>query len=71
MDYLIAENDAGNSYNPGLFSKFEWTMDNGDLYYCQSAYNAATAADAMNAAADATDIAAGCGGFGWTGLIAE
>ena len=68
---IVAQNDSGNSYNPDLFSKFEWTMDNDGLYYCQSAYNAATEEDAMNAAADATDLTTGCGGFGWSSLTAE
>jgi hypothetical protein len=71
LEYLIAQNDSGNGYNPDLFSKFEWTMDNEAWYYCQSAYNAATAEDAMDAAADATDLTAGCGGFAWSSLTAE
>ena len=71
-DWLIAQNDAANSWNPELWSKFEWTTDaNGGLFYCQSAYDAATEEDAMAAAADASDLATGCGGFGWSEFRAD
>jgi hypothetical protein len=68
-DAVVAQNDAGNSYNPGLWSRFTWTRDDaGALYYCQSAYDAATLADAAASTADASSLDAGCGGFGWTEL---
>ena len=72
VDWLVAQNDVGNAYNPELWSKFEWTTDNdGGLFYCQSAYDAASEEDAMAATADANDLAAGCGGFGWSELRVE
>ena len=70
-NFAIAQNDAANEYNPSLFSRFDWTTDSsGQLWFCQTAYDAATAADALaTAAADTTDPAtAGCGGFSWTML---
>ena len=69
-DFLVAQNDAGNAYFPGLFSRFDWTVSAGDLYYCQVAYNAADAATAeANMSADRSDPAnSGCSGFSWTRL---
>ena len=66
--WIIAQNDATNFYNPELWSKFEWTTDDdGEFYYCQSAYAEADEQAAIDASgADASDLATGCGGFGWT-----
>jgi len=70
--WLVAENDAANAFNPGLFSRFEWTIDGeGQLYYCQSVFDGASADEARDAErADAEDLDAGCGGFGWSTLTA-
>lgn len=66
---VIAENDAANEFNPGAFSRMDWTWDAADLYFCQTAYDAATEQAARDTpAADAADLATGCGGFGWSGL---
>lgn len=66
-NFLIAQNDAANEYSPELWSKFQWTTDeNGGLFYCQSMFDAASEEDAMGANADASDLASGCSGFGWT-----
>lgn len=75
-DFLIAQNDASNSFFPGLWSRFDWTTDGaGTMWYCQSAYAEAREADAAEVpAADPTDPAnGGCGGaypggFPWTRL---
>ena len=67
--WLVAQNDEDNEYNPELWSKFEWAWDDdGNLYYCQSTYAAATEEDAFAAArTDADDLdGVGCGGFPWT-----
>ena len=65
---LIAQNGADNTYNPDLWSRFDWTAgDAGSVYYCQTAYAAATEADALaTPGADNGDLAGGCGGFSWT-----
>ena len=69
-EFLVAQNDAGNQWNPDLWSRFDWTWDGQDLYYCQIAYDAVTEQDAAgNTGADRSDLAAGCGGFGWSRLI--
>lgn len=69
-DYAIAQNGADNEYNPELWSRFDWTSDGEDLYYCQFAYNAASQAEAEAATgANRSDINSGCNGFAWTGLI--
>ena len=70
-DFLIAQNDAANTYSPELWSRFDWTTDGaGTLYYCQSAYDAADEATALaTQAADPADPATtGCSSFAWTTL---
>ena len=48
------------------WSRFDIADSDGSLYYCQSAYDAETEDDALAASADASDIGAGCNGFGWS-----
>ncbi|MDC0720916.1 hypothetical protein [Nannocystis bainbridge] len=68
-DRLVAQNDADNAFNPDLFSRFDWHVDGDDVYYCQSAFDAADEAAAEAAtAADPTDLMTGCSGFPWTSL---
>lgn len=68
--WVVAQNDAANEYNPSLWSRMDWTWSGADLYFCQSAFDAADEAAALAATpADASDLAAGCGGFGWSQLI--
>ena len=40
---IIALNDSRNQYNPGKYSRFEWTTFGNRLWYCQSVYDAPTA----------------------------
>lgn len=67
---IIAQNDAANQYNADLWSRFDWTEQEGLVYFCQTAYAAATKAEAeATEAADPTDPATtGCGGFSWSSL---
>jgi hypothetical protein len=70
-NYVIAENDAGNSYYGSRFSRFDWHVDgDGDLWFCQTTYNAPTESDALaTPRADDSDPAnLGCGGFSWAKL---
>ncbi len=72
--YIIAQNDANNSYNPSLWSRFDWTMDaDNNLYLCQTAFDAASEEDALNTpAADSSDpVNGGCGDFSWSALTAQ
>ena len=69
-DYIIAQNDDDEtySYNPSLWSRFDYVIDGNDIYYCQIAYDAASknAAEAVTTA-DRTDLTtAGCNGFPWS-----
>ena len=64
--WVVAQNDSTNAYNPDLWSKFEWHQEDGALYYCQSAYDAADAQTAQDTMADRSDLVSGCGGFGWS-----
>jgi hypothetical protein len=67
--WVVAQNDAANEWNPSLYSRFDWTVADGTTYFCQTAYDAATEADALAATpADASDLMGGCGGFSWTAL---
>lgn len=69
-DYLFAQNDERNAYNPGKWSRFDWVWHNGALYYCQSAYDKASQkeAEAVEAADPTNPEQGGCGGFPWTKL---
>jgi hypothetical protein len=69
---IIAQNDGRNQYNPSKFSRFEWTNFGNRLWYCQSVYDAPTAAaaDAAPPADASNPVAGGCGGqFPWSTLI--
>ena len=73
--YLIAENGEDDTYNAGLYSRIDWTWDADDiLYYCQVAFDAASAedAEATEPPNDNSPNLGGCGGssFPWTALTA-
>lgn len=72
-DFLVAQNGADNAFNPDLFSQFDWTTFETELYFCQSTFDAATEAEAAAAAvADNTDPTMdGCGGFAWSRLTPQ
>ena len=72
--FAIAQNDAQNSFSPGLWSRFDWTTDSASaVWYCQTTYDAPSAEAAQQTPpANAQDLATGCGsGFPWTQLIPE
>jgi hypothetical protein len=66
--WLVARNDDGNDFNPGLWSRFDWAWAADDLWYCQSVFDGETVDDALAGGADAEDLMMGCGGFAWTML---
>lgn len=64
---IVARNAATNAFFPGDWSRFDWTEQGGDVYYCQTAYAAASEWEARSTPpADAGDLASGCAGFSWT-----
>lgn len=69
-NWLVAQNDSKNQYNPGLWSRMDWTVFQDTLYYCQTAYDKASLEAAeQTPPADASDpTTGGCGGFPWTAL---
>ncbi len=73
--YVIAQNAADNDYNPELWSRFDFVEKDGVLYFCQSAFDAESEQDALDAEpADGSDPAnGGCGGpdFAWSELTPE
>ena len=71
LGYAIAQNGSENAWSPNLWSRFDWGWQDGELLYCQTAYDAATEADALaTPAADLTNPAGGCNGFSWSVLRA-
>ena len=63
----MAQNSDDDQFSPGLWSKYDWTWDSEELYYCQSTYAADSEAGALAAeSANASDLATGCGGFPWS-----
>ncbi len=68
--YAIAQNDMSNEWAPELWSRFDWTVSGGDAWYCQTAWGAQTADDALATAAadDADPATTGCGGGPWSRL---
>ena len=71
--FLIAENDAMNEYNPSLFSRFDWVTVDDQLWYCQTTFTAESVEDAeATPAADATDPSmSGCGMYAWSALTGQ
>lgn len=69
-DWAVAQNDATNEYSPSLYSRFEWVEAGGVLYFCQSPFDAATEAAAIDSARPGRGDPAnsGCGMFGWSAL---
>ena len=71
-DFLVAQGAAGNPFNPGKWSRFDWTESAGALYFCQIVFDAETQeAATANTGADRSDLEAGCNGFGWSRLTAQ
>lgn len=69
-NYAIAQNDSGNLYDPELWSRFDWIENSDGLWYCQTAYNAASEEEALDtpAAEPSEPNNSGCGSFAWTNL---
>ena len=34
--WAVAQNSDDDQYSPGLWSKYDWTWESEELYYCQS-----------------------------------
>lgn len=68
-DFVIAQNDAVKSFNPGKWSRMDWAWSGDDLYFCQIAYDKNSAAEAeATTDTDPEDISTGCNGNPWTKL---
>ena len=68
--YVVAQNDPANTYYPGDWSRFDWYWDgNNGLHYCQTCYDCADEAAAMNTTpADPGSLTGTCGGSDWTSM---
>ena len=71
--WIVAQNDEDNTWNPGLWSRFDWTEVEDSLWFCQTAFDADTEQAARDAgpADDSAPDSSGCGGFAWSALTAE
>lgn len=85
--WAVAQNDCDNAYNPGLFSRFEWTTTAAaggaagaggaaagapGIYYCQVGYDLPSFREALELeSADADELETGCNGFSWSELSAS
>lgn len=68
--FVVAQADGANEFNPGEWSRFDWTWDGDALYYCTAVYDAGSAEDALGApASEPGDLESGCGGFPWSMLV--
>lgn len=73
-DFLVAQNGPDNEMYPGLWSRFDWTVTDGDrLWICQDVFSANTEEDALNAPSPPRDDPenTGCGDWGWTELFEQ
>lgn len=74
---VIAQNSEEDPYDPGAWSRFDYVLDEGTLYYCQTLYNAGSEAEAYaHPGADSEAPAeGGCGeapyDFPWSTLTPE
>ena len=72
LNFLAGRNDVVNSFDPGKYSRYDWVMFNGHLYYCTTAYDADSLNGALLGTTDASDpTAGGCNAkndFPWTDL---
>lgn len=70
--YLIAQNDTVQAYYPDKYSRFEWIIDGGDVWYCQQVFSADSHDEARDFTrhprADSSNP--GIGGCGVDGSIA-
>lgn len=67
--YALALNADQNGYFPCMWSRFVWTEQGGELYYCQAPYGAESECAAEeNKMPDTDDLDAGCNGFSWSSL---
>ena len=68
---VVAENDAGNPLDAGLFSRFDLVEDTDrGVMLCETTHTATTAEEAAAAASpDASDLATGCNGTAWFDLV--
>jgi len=69
---LFAHNASTNEYSPNLYSRFDWVVLQGDLWFCQTSYDAEPleAARATTRADESDPTVNGCNTFPWSKLVA-
>ena len=71
-NFIIAQNDAVKAFPPNenKWSRFDFFGKGDKIYYCQTAYDKETEADALATDdADKTDLEKGCNSSPWTELV--
>ena len=41
-EWAVAQNGSDNEYNPDLWSRFDWTWNDGQFWFCQTVFDGAT-----------------------------
>jgi hypothetical protein len=68
--WIIGQNDAVDSWNPDLWSRYDFGYVDDTLHFCQTIYDAPDEATALaTPAADLADLDTGCVGFPWSDLL--
>ena len=69
--FAVAQNDEGNEWAGGQWSRFDWTVVGEEVWYCQTIWDAASSDEAAaTPPADGADPAmSGCGGAPWSRLV--
>ena len=68
--WIVGQNDAVDSWNPDLWSRYDYFWAKGTLYFCQTAFDAADEEAALaTPPADVMDLDTGCVGFPWSDLL--
>ena len=70
--YVVAQNSSSNSAHAGKWSRFDWVIEQDELYYCQISVqdeSAQVAEDNDNANPD--NLASGCNQQPWRNLVQQ
>ena len=69
-NYVVMENDGGNDFDAGLWSRFHWAWVGSSLYYCPISFSEQSESAAMTLESpDSSDpVNGGCLDLGWIPL---
>ncbi len=65
--WIVGQNDGVDSWNPDLWSRYDYILEADSVRFCQITFDAADEATALaDESADREDMDAGCAGFAWS-----